>query len=357
MTNEGKKTAVTLKDIGEMAGVSIATVSRALSFPDKVSARSHHKIEQAMLSMRYFPHTGIRKKEKNEVSTVLILVDDICSLFIADIIKGIEEVATPHGYLILVNQGFPYKNKAYSITEFILAKKIDGIFLLNEMNPFDSSEDALRNLPPIVMANGYSPAHGLPSVHIDSLTAAFDIVRYLYQIGHTRIAFIAGPEQMMQTHHWLQGYMMALQRFNISIDYNLITYSILTHEAGVQSLSALMALPVPPTAIFCQSDVTATGVLLQAKNMGVSVPDDISVVGVGNTMLAQNSYPKLTTIGPQKYQVGKQAMLLLMSLINGEEQNPQSLMLEYEFSIGKSTGPVKNIEMPPILEYKPFLPS
>lgn len=341
MSHVRKKTGLTLKDIGEMAGVSTATVSRALTFPEKVSARAHHKIEQAMLTMGYVPHSAYRRKKGSETRTVMILVDDDYSLLALDIIQGVKEAAMQHGYLILISYGFPYQNEEYSIKDFILAHKVDGILLLSTTPSFCASKEALLALPPIVMANGFSSEPGLPSVHIDSLTAAYEVVRYLYQIGHTRIAHIAGPERILQTHHWLHGYNQALQRFGIAVDQCFITYGDLTHESGMQSFSALMALPEPPTAVFCQSDAAAVGVLSQAKNMKLCVPDDISIIAAGNTILARGRCPELTTIGPKAYQVGLQAMRLLLSLIHQEKYSFQSLLLDYELSIGQSSAPRK----------------
>lgn len=112
--------------------------------------------------------------------------------------------------------------------------------LLGSNLPFDVSKEEQRHLPPMVMANEFSPALELPTVHIDNLTAAFEAVHYLYQLGHRQIACIAGPEQISLSHYRLQGYIQALRRNGISVESSYITRSDFTYEAGAQVLAALM---------------------------------------------------------------------------------------------------------------------
>ena len=131
-------------------------------------------------------------------------------------------------------------------------------------------------------------------MHIDNLTAAFEAVHYLHQLGHRQIACVAGPEQMPLSHYRLQGYVQALRRNGITVESSYITRGDFTYEAGAQALTALMAQPKPPTAVFCHSDVMAIGVLSQAKKMGLRIPQDLSIVGFDDLKLAQYCDPPLT---------------------------------------------------------------
>ena len=170
----------------------------------------------------------------------------------------------------------------------------------------------------MVMANEFAPELELPTVHIDNLTAAFEAVHYLHQLGHRQIACVAGPEQMPLSHYRLQGYVQALRRNGITVESSYITRGDFTYEAGAQALTALMAQPKPPTAVFCHSDVMAIGVLSQAKKMGLRIPQDLSIVGFDDLKLAQYCDPPLTTVAQPRFQIGQQAMLLPLEQLNGQ---------------------------------------
>lgn len=143
--------------------------------------------------------------------------------------------------------------------DLIITKQIDGMLLLGSRLPFDASIEEQRNLPPMVMANEFAPELELPTVHIDNLTAAFNAVNYLQEMGHKRIGCIAGPEEMPLCHYRLQGYVQALRRTGAIVDPHYIARGDFTFEAGGQALEKLLALPEPPTAVFCHSDVMALG--------------------------------------------------------------------------------------------------
>lgn len=133
------------------------------------------------------------------------------------------------------------------------------MLLLGSRLPFDASIEEQRNLPPMVMANEFAPELELPTVHIDNLTAAFNAVNYLQELGHKRIGCIAGPEEMPLCHYRLQGYVQALRRTGVTVDPHYIARGDFTFEAGGQALEQLLDLPEPPTAVFCHSDVMALG--------------------------------------------------------------------------------------------------
>lgn len=322
-----------MRDVAEIVGVSTTTVSRALASPGKVSPSTLHKIEEAVHAVGYTPRSIYRKKEKKGPRTILVFADDISCPFFAETIKGVEKVAIKNRCSLLISYCSSGNTDVCPITEFVTTQSVDGILLLS---PLDINKDMLATLPPIVMANMPSPHPAVPSVHIDNLSAAFEIGQFLHQLGHYRIACIAGPENKTLTHHRVHGYVQALQRCGIEIDKSLIKYTDLSHEAGAGALVSLMSLPEPPTAIFCHSDMAANGVLSQAQKMGVSVPETLSVVGFGNS-LAQYSLPGLTTVGQPSGMIGQRSMLLLLNLINGDTESAGSEMMDYELIIREST--------------------
>ena len=214
------------------------------------------------------------------------------------------------------------------------------MLLLGSRLPFDASIEEQRNLPPMVMANEFAPELGLPTVHIDNLTASFDAVNYLHELGHQRIGCIAGPEEMPLCHYRLQGYVQALRRCGITVDPHYIARGNFTFEAGATALEQLLALPQTPTAVFCHSDIMALGALSYAKRRGLKVPDDLSIIGFDNISLAEFCDPPLTTVSQPRFDIGREAMLLLLNQMSGQVVDSGSRLLDCELIIRGSTSKI-----------------
>ena len=337
MKAKKQETAATMKDVALKAKVSTATVSRALMNPDKVSQATRNRVEKAAREVGYLPQPMGRNVKRNESRTILVIVPDICDPFFSEIIRGIEVTAANHGYLVLIGDCAHQNQQEKTFIDLIITKQIDGMLLLGSRLPFDASIEEQRNLPPMVMANEFAPELELPTVHIDSLTAAFDAVNYLYEQGHKRIGCIAGPEEMPLCHYRLQGYVQALRRCGIMVDPQYIARGDFTFEAGSKAMQQLLDLPQPPTAVFCHSDVMALGALSQAKRQGLKVPEDLSIIGFDNIDLTQFCDPPLTTIAQPRYEIGREAMLLLLDQMQGQHVGSGSRLMDCELIIRGST--------------------
>ena len=337
MKAKKQETAATMKDVALKAKVSTATVSRALMNPDKVSQATRNRVEKAAREVGYLPQPMGRNVKRNESRTILVIVPDICDPFFSEIIRGIEVTAANHGYLVLIGDCAHQNQQEKTFIDLIITKQIDGMLLLGSRLPFDASIEEQRNLPPMVMANEFAPELELPTVHIDNLIAAFDAVNYLYEQGHKRIGCIAGPEEMPLCHYRLQGYVQALRRCGIMVDPQYIARGDFTFEAGSKAMQQLLDLPQPPTAVFCHSDVMALGALSQAKRQGLKVPEDLSIIGFDNIDLTQFCDPPLTTIAQPRYEIGREAMLLLLDQMQGQHVGSGSRLMDCELIIRGST--------------------
>lgn len=329
--------AATMKDVAIKAKVSTATVSRALMNPDKVSQSTRNRVEQAAVEVGYLPQATGRNVKRNESRTILVIVPDICDPFFSELIRGIEVTAASHGYLVLIGDCAHQNQQEKTFVNLIITKQIDGMLLLGSRLPFDASIEELRNLPPMVMANEFAPELELPTVHIDNLTAAFNAVNYLHELGHQRIGCIAGPEEMPLCHYRLQGYVQALRRCGVTVDPHYIARGDFTFEAGGNALRQLFELPQPPTAVFCHSDVMALGALSWAKRQGIKVPDDLSIIGFDNIALAEFCDPPLTTVAQPRFEIGREAMLLLLDQIHGQNVNSGSRLMDCELILRGTT--------------------
>ena len=317
MKSRKEVAAATMKDVAQKAQVSTATVSRALMNPDKVSQATRNRVEQAALEVGYFPQAMGRNVKRNESRTILVIVPDICDPFFSEIIRGIEVTAAEQGYLVLIGDCAHQNQQEKTFIDLIIEEQ--------------------RNLPPMVMANEFAPELELPTVHIDNLTAAFNAVNYLQELGHKRIGCIAGPEEMPLCHYRLQGYVQALRRTGVTVDPHYIARGDFTFAAGGQALEKLLDLPEPPTAVFCHSDVMALGALSYAKRRGLRIPKDLSIIGFDNISLSEFCDPPLSTVAQPRYQIGREAMLLLLDQLHGQTVSSGSRLLDCELIVRGTT--------------------
>jgi len=329
----------TMKDVAQLAGVSTATVSRALMNPEKVSVSTRKRVETAVLEAGYSPNTLARNLRRNESKTIITIVPDICDPYFAEIIRGIEDAAVENDYLVLLGDSGQRKKRESSFVNLVFTKQADGMLLLGTDHPFDVSKPEQKNLPPMVMACEFAPELELPTVHIDNLTSAFEAVNYLAQLGHKRIAQISGPTTATLCKFRQQGYQQALRRAGVSMNPAYSTVGDFTFEAGAQAVRQLLALPEQPTAIFCHNDAMAIGAIQEAKKLGLRVPQDLSIVGFDDIQFAQYCDPPLTTISQPRYEIGRQAMLMMLDLLKGNDVQAGSRLLEAKLVVRGSTAP------------------
>lgn len=325
----------TMKDVAQLAGVSTATVSRALMNPDKVSPATRKRVEEAVAEANYSVSSLVRNLRRNGSQTVIVIVPDVCDPYYSEIIRGIEEYAVSQGYMILLGDSGPARKGA--LVNLILAKQADGIILLGADLPFDVSKPEQKHLPPMVMACEFAPELELPTIHIDNLTAAFDAVNYLAQLGHKRIAQISGPENTVLCHFRKQGYQQALRRAGIEYNPSYTALGDFSFQSGGRAVRKLLEQSEPPTAIFCHNDAMAIGAIKEAKRLGLSIPQELSFVGFDDILFAQYCDPPLTTIAQPRYEIGKQAMQMMLEVIHSEEVSTSSKLLDAQLVVRQST--------------------
>lgn len=330
--------AATMRDVALQAGVSTATVSRALMRPEKVSPATLQRVRRAACSIGYAPLTPGRLIKRDESATLLALLPDSGDPHLSEVLRGIQETAAAQGYWLLLLPYRPAPTQKTSLSDMIYGRTFDGMLLLGADVPFRIDGDTRSTLPPMVMVNEYVPALALPTVHSDNLTAAWRAVDYLYRLGHRRIGCISGPAQLPACRLRLEGYRHALRRHGIAPREQGVFQGALNCKTGKAGLNVLISRPQPPTAIFCHSDMIALGALAQAKVLGLRVPEELSLTGFGNLTAAAHCCPPLTTVAPPSYCIGREAVLLLLRQLRQHATRAvASVMLDSELVIRGSS--------------------
>ncbi|GAU85517.1 transcriptional (co)regulator CytR [Bosea sp. BIWAKO-01] len=329
----------TIATVAELAGVSTATVSRALQRPDKVQPETRKRVLEAVAATGFVPNSQARNLRSRATRTVILLVRDISNPFYLEIYKGVEEAAMRAGYKVLMGDARDDDERIAHYVDMVRARHADGLILMVGRFP-DALQTELSRLPPIVIALETFPELALPTVSIDNIAAARQAVEHLLGLGHRRIAHITGPLPERLAVDRLAGYRSALAAAGIAADEALIVEGDFSLDAGRRAVRRLHETGTGFTALFAASDQMAFGAISELRACGFSVPADVSVVGFDDIVLADAFMPPLTTIHQPRFDIGRQAMARMIGLL-GEEPTAANLVMETRLVVRGSTAPAR----------------
>jgi LacI family repressor for deo operon, udp, cdd, tsx, nupC, and nupG len=306
-----------LKDVAKLAGVAVGTVSRYLNEPERLRESTRQKIEPAIKALGYSPNAVARSLRRGKTGLVMVTCSVIGDPYFGDVIRGIDRAAQRHGFAVLVKEVPPVRWSFEMVRDIILSRAADGVIVLGSSSPFDLGADAdseVRYPPVVVGAEIVSTAmRRLPSVQIDNVAAAEELTRFLVGLGHRRIAFMAGERGSSMMDDREVGFRNVLAAHSIDIPGQFFTYGDLIIDGGRKATSALMHEPDPPTAIVCANDEMAIGAMMEVRTMGLTVPDDVSIVGFDDIRYAEAMNPPLTTVAQPREEIGERCFRRLLN--------------------------------------------
>jgi LacI family repressor for deo operon, udp, cdd, tsx, nupC, and nupG len=329
----------TMKDVARLAGVSTATISRALTNPDMVRESTRERVLAAIDRIGYAPNVLARNLRRMRTSTVILLVRQIVNPFYLEIFRGVEAAARELGYNVLMSNAENSPERELEYFDMIRERRADGIILVTGKLPLRRGRGA--DLPPLVVASEYLPGLDLPTVRIDNVSAAAAAVAYLVGLGHRRIAHITGPLPEVLSRDRLKGYRKALRRAGIEPDDRLVARGDYTNRSGHGAAAGLLRGRRRPTAIFAANDEMAMGAIKAARERGLSVPADLSVVGFDDIAMAAAWDPALTTVAQPCGEMGSRAMILLSEILGGEDRHGEEIVLATRLVARGSTAPCR----------------
>lgn len=322
-----------IREVAQLAGVSVATVSRALTTPEKVSPASLKKVREAIKTVGYRPNLLARNFRATRSFTIVVLVPDITNPFFSQVIQAIEDRAQQKGYAVLLGDTRESQKREQEYVQRVETRLADGVIQLRPQSMSPSSKEI-----PWVNACGVEITPG-PSIRIDNVAATKTIVEYLLSLGHKRVGVITGLKDNPHSIDRLEGYKQGLQDAGIKFDRSLVAEGDFSMWSGQGAAHQFFQLEDGPTAICCFNDEMAIGAIQACKARGLRVPDDISVTGFDDISYARYSDPGLTTIAQPSEEIGKIALDILVRIIEGEDLSNQRVVLPTQFIIRGSTGP------------------
>ncbi|WP_017756146.1 catabolite control protein A [Calidifontibacillus oryziterrae] len=330
---------ITIYDVASEAGVSMATVSRVVNGNPNVKPSTRKKVLEAIERLGYRPNAVARGLASKKTTTVGVIIPDISSMFFAELARGIEDIATMYKYNIILSNSDRNKDKELHLLNTLLSKQVDGIVFMGGNITYQHVEEFKKSPVPIVLAATVEENNELPSVNIDYEQASYDAVHALIEKGHKHIGFVSGPIEELTTRKLkLTGYRRALEEANLPFDENnLYIGDYSRYEVGLHAIETFHEKGLKQTAIFAVIDEIALGVINGASDLGISVPNDIEVMGFEDTRLAVMVRPQLSTVVQPMYDIGAVAMRLLTKYMNKEKVENHIVVLPHRIEFRQST--------------------
>jgi LacI family transcriptional regulator len=321
-----------IRTVAALAKVSIATVSRTINGSPAVSERLSKRVWQAIEQLNYFPNTHARSLVSGRSRFLGIIVENITNPFFPELIQSFEEIAVAHGYEILVSSSNSDPVILANCVRRMLERKVEGVAVLS----FGAEEPVLDQLVhhdvPMVLAEFRLDDPKVSTILMDYNTGIRAAINHLAELGHRRIAFLAGPHTLHSAITRENDFRAAMEAAGLAIQKKWIIECDHTAKGGVAGYGKLQALATRPTAIVCSNDMTAIGVLRAAYMKGLRVPQDLSVIGLDDIDFAEFTLPPLTTIRLSRSDLAHAAFEALRQ----QAEDPNNPNMQREFLVSTS---------------------
>ena len=325
----------TIRDVAQEAGVSHQTVSRVINGSSDVLPDTRGRVEAAIQSLGFRPNAIARSMAQGRTNTLACISPNLTDYTFSSIIEGAEQEARQHGYFLLSSSAADAESFEALVSELVGHRRVDGLIVIN---PY--IDERYKSVPedfPMVIVGARSRDLSVCSVSLDDEKVAYDATNHLIALGHKQIAMITGPMLEDCSCDRSDGFMRALKEAGIPVDLSMIIEGNWTATSGQDALLSLAEQGRLPSAIFAQNDRMALGVLHSARDMGLSVPKELAVIGVDDMPLASYFDPPLTTMHQDMPRIGCEASRMLVRAINKTADSCTQMKLTAQLIVRQST--------------------
>lgn len=319
------------------AGVSISTVSLAINKKERVSEELRQKVTRAIDELNYRPN-GLARGLKSKKSKVIgLIIPDIVNPFFPLMVRGVGDTAKRYGYnIILCNTDGEVKEEATFLRLFE-EKCVDGI-IFTCAGRIKKSLSLLNELSiPKVILDRRLDDLSIPTVTVDNTKGAYIATSHLIRNGKQKILFISGPDQLQSSLDRLNGYKQALAENQLPVKPELITYGDFSFESGQKALKDVIASQISFDAVFGANDMMTLGAIMVLSELGMDIPDQIEVVGYDDILLASLFKPALTTVRQPAYEMGAEAVKMVLRAMNSKKEFVASKVFEPQLIVRESS--------------------
>jgi LacI family transcriptional regulator len=333
-----RKRKVTIRDVADLVGVHHSTVSRALSpnKRDKISPAVVKKVEKAAKKLGYYRNIVASSLKQNRSFAVGVLIPDLMNPIFPPIIRGIQDTAEAVGYTVITANTDDEPDKERDALRMMQGRSIEGVIMATARREDPIVEECIAHDIPLVMVNRTVDRDGVNAVILDENHGIRSVIDHLMSLKHKRIAHVAGPQ------HTSTGFHRAKAFSDYLSIHNLPTHMVeaankFTIEEGRRAFRRLLAKDNSFSAIVAGNDLLALGCMDAMRDMGLMVPENISITGYDDILFLERMSPALTTVLVPKYEMGCQATKTLLEIIDGEDKAPVVLRMQPRLVIRNST--------------------
>jgi LacI family transcriptional regulator len=296
---------------------------------------------EAIEALEYRPNAVARHLRRQCTTTIGLIVPDTCNTYFAEVAQGIEAVAFENNYMVMFCHSDYQLERELAYVDTLYAEQVAGVIIIPATSSTDSLKRLLKYNIPTVSLDRSAQGVEIPVVVANNYRGGYLATQHLLELGHRRIGCIARPVELSHAEERVRGHIAALSDAGVAYDQNLFARGGYRMENGRLAMNRLLDLPEPPTAVFCYNDMMAIGALRAARERGLGAPEDISIVGFDDITESAFTCPALTTIHQDKFEMGRQGMNLLLSLIQRESavQDAEGEPLDVSLVVRESTGP------------------
>jgi DNA-binding LacI/PurR family transcriptional regulator len=319
----------TILDVGRIAGVSTATVSRVINSPKKVRLETRDRVYRAMTHCRYKYNALARGFVTKRSHTLGLILPAITNPIFAESTRGVQDFANEKGYqVILANSYYRYEKEA-KLVDVLRERQVEGLLITTTNLKGRILKDLLEEEFPFVLLYSTLRKGPISSVGVDNFLGGYRATEHLIDLGHRQIAMLAGGFRFSDRsfHRW-HGYRRCLKDYSIPYDPDLVIQTKYSLNNGREGVKSLLSFKNPPTAVFCSNDFLAMGAMQGARDLGINLPEELSIVGFDDMQTASFITPALTTIRQPAYEMGELGVQVLLSQIENGRSKPVHRILD-----------------------------
>jgi len=315
---------ITIRDVAKLAQVAPSTVSRVIANSPRISPQTATRVREAMEQLGYVPHAAARSLASKTTSTIALTAarsaDQVfANPFFAELIRGIGATTASRGYHVLLNMSRDEEEEVEACLRLIREKRVDGL-IVTTSRVEDRLIEALDSEEVPFVVIGRCENEDTLTVNNDNVESAYSATLHLLELGHIEIAFIGGDADLVVSNDRIVGYQKALSEYGIKLSEQYVIPGTFSEHSGYESMRQLIENGIRPTAVVAADDVIALGVIQCAKEQGMKLPSDLSVVGFNDDPFGRFIEPQLTTVGTSVFELGRQASILLLDAINNPDE-------------------------------------
>lgn len=332
----------TIYDVAREAGVSIATVSHVINGKGKISRERREEILDIMKRLNYRPNAIASALAGKRTFTLGLLVPDISNPFFAEIARSVEDQGHQLGYSVIICSTDNQEEKVKRYVNLLRQKQVDGVIIGTGISHGELLKPLQEHSLAIALIARDNPALDASSVRVHDLEGGRLAAEHLLHLGHRRLAVLAENERVTSSSDRVRGFVEAAASHGLELPPGCIAACDHKIEDGYRRAKAMLELAVRPTALFCCNDLLAIGALRAARELGLRVPEECSVVSFDDTILASVTDPPLTVIAQPIEQMGRMAVDLVVRGLSGKGDPARRIVLPPELIVRQST------DLPPV---------